>query len=117
MKKINIEYLKNEDYIDYIDGDLFLIEDVNKLPTIMENAIEVDAIVVIFCVSGSGKVYMNGKEYVIKRRQMLMGMPRSVYSYYRKLTPDFEVKIIGISMRVFSGSIFMTKNIWKNFFF
>ena len=38
MKKISIEYLKNEDYVDYIDGDLFLIEDVEKLPTIKMGA-------------------------------------------------------------------------------
>ena len=40
MKKVDIEHLKDEDYVDYIDGDLFLIEDVNKLPTIKENAID-----------------------------------------------------------------------------
>lgn len=117
MKKVDIEHLKDEDYVDYIDGDLFLIEDVNKLPTIKENAIEVDAIVVIFCVSGEGQVIMNGREYIVKRRQMLMGMPRSVFAYYKPLTADFEVKIIGISMRVFNSSVSMTKSIWKNFYF
>ena len=52
MKKISIEYLKNEDYVDYIDGDLFLIEDVEKLPTIKMGAVEVEAIIVIFCLFG-----------------------------------------------------------------
>ena len=117
MKKVDIEHLKDEDYVDYIDGDLFLIEDVNKLPTIKENAIEVDAIVVIFCLSGEGQVFMNGHEFIVKRRQMLMGMPRSVFAYYKPLTDDFEVKIIGISMRVFNSSVSMTKSIWKNFYF
>ena len=47
MKKISIEYLKNEDYVDYIDGDLFIIEDVEKLPTIKMGAVEVEAIIVL----------------------------------------------------------------------
>ena len=117
MKKISIEYLKNEEYVDYIDGDLFLIEDVNKLPTIKEGAVEVDSIIVIFCVSGEGQVTMNGNDFRLKRRQLLMGMPRTVYAHYRPLTSDFDVKIIGISTRAFNSSIFMTKNIWRNFYF
>ena len=117
MKKISIEYLKNEDFVDYIDGDLFLIEDVNKLPSIQDNAIEVESIVVIFGISGEGQVTMNNQVYRLKRRQLLMGMPRSIYSHYSPLTSDFKVKIIGISTRSFNSSIFMTKNIWKNFYF
>lgn len=117
MKKISIEYLKNEDYVDYIDGDLFLIEDVNKLPTIRTGAIEVDSIIVIFCLNGEGKVSMNGEIYCLHRNQLLLGMPRAVYAYYSPITPDFQVKIIGISTRSFNSSIFMTKNIWKNFYF
>ena len=117
MKKISIEYLKNEDYVDYIDGDLFLIEDVNKLPTIKVGAIEVDSIIVIFCLNGEGQVTMNGEDYRVHRNQLLLGMPRAIYAHYRQLTPDFQVKIIGISTRSFNSSIFMTKNIWRNFYF
>ena len=117
MKKISIEYLKNEDYVDYIDGDLFLIEDVNKLPTIKVGAIEVDSIIVIFCLNGEGQVTMNGENYRVHRNQLLLGMPRAIYAHYRQLTPDFQVKIIGISTRSFNSSIFMTKNIWRNFYF
>lgn len=117
MKKISIEYLKNEDYVDYIDGDLFLIEDVNRLPTIRDGAIEVDSIIVIFCLNGEGQVTMNGEDYRVHRNQLLLGMPRTVYAHYRQLTPDFQVKIIGISTRSFNSSIFMTKNIWRNFYF
>ena len=117
MKKISIEYLKNEDYVDYIDGDLFLIEDVEKLPTIKMGAVEVEAIIVIFCLSGVGQVTMNGTRYQLKRNQLMLGMPHTVYSNYMKLTENFEVKIIGISTRALNSSVFMTKNIWKNFYF
>ncbi len=117
MKKISIEYLKNEDYVDYIDGDLFLIEDVEKLPTIKMGAVEVEAIIVIFCLSGVGQVTMNGTRYQLRRNQLIIGMPHTVYSNYMKLTDNFEVKIIGISTRALNSSVFMTKNIWKDFYF
>lgn len=117
MKRISIEYLKNEDYVDYIDGDLFLIEDVEKLPTIKMGAIEVEAIIVIFCVSGVGQVTMNGTRYQISSNQLILGMPHTVYSNYEKMTENFEVKIIGIATRALNSSVFMTKNIWKSMYF
>lgn len=117
MKRISIEYLKNEDYVDYIDGDLFIIEDVEKLPTIKMGAVEVEAIIVIFCSAGVGQVTMNGTRHQLKRNQLLLGMPHTVYSNYMKLTDNFEVKILGIATRALNSSVFMTKNIWKNFYF
>ena len=117
MKRISIEYLKNEDYVDYIDGDLFLIEDVEKLPTIKMGAVEVEAIIVIFCVSGVGQVTMNGTRYQISSNQLILGMPHTVYSNYEKMTENFEVKIIGIATRALNSSVFMTKNIWKSMYF
>lgn len=117
MKKISIEYLKNEDYIDYIDGDIFLIEDVEKLPTIKMGAIEVEAIIVIFCLNGIGQVSMNGSKYEMKRNQLMICMPHAVFSNYQKLTDNFEAKIIGISTHALNSSVSMSKNIWKNFYY
>ena len=117
MKKISIEYLKNEDYVDYIDGDIFLIEDVEKLPTIKMGAVEVEAIIVIFCLNGIGQVSMNGSKYEMKRNQLMICMPHTVFSNYQKLTDNFEAKIIGISTHALNSSVSMSKNIWKNFYY
>ena len=117
MKKISIEYLKNEDYVDYIDGDIFLIEDVEKLPTIKMGAVEVEAIIVIFCLNGIGQVSMNGSKYEMKRNQLMICMPHAVFSNYQKLTDNFEAKIIGISTHALNSSVSMSKNIWKNFYY
>ena len=117
MKKISIEYLKNEDYVNYIDGDIFLIEDVEKLPTIKMGAVEVEAIIVIFCLNGIGQVSMNGSKYEMKRNQLMICMPHAVFSNYQKLTDNFEAKIIGISTHALNSSVSMSKNIWKNFYY
>ena len=114
MKKISIEYLKNEDYVDYIDGDIFLIEDVE---TIKMGAVEVEAIIVIFCLNGIGQVSMNGSKYEMKRNQLMICMPHAVFSNYQKLTDNFEAKIIGISTHALNSSVSMSKNIWKNFYY
>lgn len=117
MKRINIEYLKNEDYVDYIDSDLFLIENGEKLTKIKIGTVEVEAIIVVFCLSGAGKVTMNGTTHQLSSNQLILGMSHTVYSNYMKLTDDFQVKIIGISTRALNSSVFMTKNIWKDFYF
>ncbi|MCR4764971.1 MAG: helix-turn-helix transcriptional regulator [Bacteroidaceae bacterium] len=117
MKRISIEYLKNEDYVDYFDGDLFLIDDIENLSNIRLGAVEMEAIIVIICLSGVGQITMNGSNFQLKRNQLLLGMPHSIYSNIMRLTDNFKVKIIGISTRVLNSSVFMTKNIWKKLYY
>lgn len=118
IKKIDFDNLKQEEFIEYNDGDIFLIEDMNKLPAnIQNNVIEVEAIVVVFCTLGKGKVTINEREYVLQQGQMLVTLPHATYANLRPLTREFQSRVFGVSAKAFENSVFVANDIWKVFYY
>ncbi len=117
MKKYSIEDLKQEGWFDHYDGDIFIMDDIRKLPLAESSIFETEILLVIICESGAGEINVNDRLYRVGAGQMLVCMPHALFKDYRVLTDDFNVFVLGLSTRNFNLSLFSNRNVWKTFYY
>ncbi len=117
MKKYSIEDLKQERWFDHYEGDIFIMDDIKKLPLMESSIFETDILLVIICQSGAGEINVNDRLYRLEAGQMLVCMPHALFKNYRVLTDDFNVFVLGLSTYNFNLSLFSNRNVWKTFYY
>lgn len=114
MKTYTIDNLKQEQWTDYNDGNIFVIDNIKKLPLLNTSAFGLESIIIIFCTQGKAELTVNEHKQTLLPGTILVGMPHSFYKEFRQITDDFNPCIIGLSVYSFGTTFYSTKNIWKS---
>lgn len=93
-QKVDLDFILDKGVADYSDGDIVIFEHIGDKS--LDGSVKLDMIMLVYCVKGRMQVDVNGKTYVAKAGEVMIGLPNNVYSNYM-ISPDFESKIFGLS--------------------
>lgn len=95
--------------------DVVLIEDIRDLK--MESLTKVDMLISLICLNGKGEAEIDNSRHSVSKNDMMIILPGSVLSN-TMVSPDFEARIICLSMEIVMRLICSGKRIWhKPLFF
>ncbi len=82
-----------------LDREIIAFESAHPVKEGMDVPIRIDAMAIILCQEGEGKVEIDLQEYEIKRNTMLVIQPQNYICHYRS-SQDFKSKVLVCSLRV-----------------
>lgn len=112
VTRINLDVLKEKAEVeaDYMDGDIVIYDGLKELP--VEGALQMDMIIVVMCVEGRLQFDMNGKTHIVQANNMMV-CPPNVYLTNYMISPNIDVKIIGLSYSALQRMLYVSKDIWN----
>lgn len=116
IREISMDNIKDEEMVDYIDGDIAIADDIRELPCYNNDTIKLKMVVIIMCVKGKLQLDVNSTTYVIHQSDLLFCHPHILLNNYM-ISPDFEGKVIGLSERVVQRFLHNGNDIWDKAFF
>lgn len=108
------EILKSEYEVDYVDGDIAIIDDLKDLPAV--NPVKFNLILIVICVEGKLQLDVNEKTYVIRKNDILTCTPHIMINNYM-ISPDFKGKVCGLSERFTQQMLHSSRFIWNKAFY
>lgn len=106
--KIDFDYIIGSGVADYSDGDMIVIDKLG--PNVMEGIIKLDMTMLLYCVKGKVQCELNGRTYVAKAGDAMIGLPNCFFSDYM-VSPDFESKIICLSNTTARRNVQVTRDV------
>ena len=86
--------------LDYADGDIAIIDDLKDLPDI--DAIKLDMIIVLLCVSGKLQLDINSVQYSVYEKDIIIAKPNVIINNCM-ISPDFSGKIVCVSNKIINS--------------
>ncbi|MBQ7985036.1 MAG: AraC family transcriptional regulator [Bacteroidales bacterium] len=116
MKVVDIKNLKQENWVQYNDGDIIIIDNISILEKGKFAEVSVNMVAMIFCLKGSANVVLNGNIHRIMKNDVLICSPDTLVDKYA-LSKDFDAKIIGFSVDAVDTAMYISKNVWHNLYY
>ena len=116
IREISMDNIKDEEMVDYVDGDIAIADDIRELPCYNNDTIKLKMTIIIMCMKGKLQLDVNSKTYVIHESDMLFCHPHILLNNYM-ISPDFEGKMIGLSERVVQRFLHNGIDIWDKAFY
>lgn len=62
IREINMDSIRNEEMLDYMDGDIAIADDIRELPQHFKNdTIKVNMVLIAMCIKGKLQLDVNSK--------------------------------------------------------
>lgn len=117
IREINMDSIRNEEMLDYMDGDIAIADDIRELPQHFKNdTIKVNMVLIAMCIKGKLQLDVNSNTYVIHPNDLLFCRPNILLNNYM-LSPDFEGKLVGFSERILQRLMHNGSDIWDKAFY
>lgn len=116
IREVSMDNIKDEEMLNYIDGDIAMADDIKELPYDENNTIKLNMVVVIMCTLGKLQLDVNGSTYIIHENDLLFCRPNILLNNYM-ISPDFEGKMLGLSERIIQQLLHNGKHIWDKAFY
>ncbi|MBO6117404.1 MAG: helix-turn-helix domain-containing protein [Bacteroidales bacterium] len=116
MKEIDIEQLKNENWVEYNDGSLVIVDDISQMQGKGFTQVSLNLVVMLFCIKGKAEITINEKTLTVSKNDVLVISPNTFVSDYT-LNKDFDCRIIGFSMDAIDSEMYLSKHVWKNIYY
>lgn len=122
IKELDIDGAMSSDPINYIEGDIAIIDDLKELSINNEpipstsNPMRLKVIVLIFCAEGKLQVDVNGAPYIIHKNDALFCTPNVIVNNYM-ISPDFKGKVLCLSSRFIQQQLQSSADIWNKVFY
>lgn len=112
IRTIDIEDFKKLDHvIEYADDDFIVISSLERTPYSNET-IRLGCFCAFYCVEGNVQLDMNHKTYQLKENDLIICLPNSIISN-PLLSPNYKIRILGISTRFLQRVIKIEKDTWN----
>ena len=116
MKQWAISDLQRENWIDYNDGDIVIVDDISNIKDKRFKKSFVDMVVMVFCIKGRAEIVMNEKRWHLVQDEVLICTPNTFVEDYTS-SRDFDSKIVGFSTQAVDSSLVISKNVWRNLYY
>lgn len=115
IPKMDISSVRGLRKIDFIDNDFAIFDDVSDLP-MDEYPNRINAAVLAVCLSGSGKLGVNLKEYELSAGTLLMTLPDQIIQSMG-VSDDFSGIFIGVSPQFIDRTFTQIKELLSFMFY
>lgn len=113
MEKIGFEQFEEEDWIDYKNDDIIIIDDISKIPTNeIDGSVKLEMAVILICSHGKLEITINGEKVIVRANDALVCMNNTIISDVL-MSPDMDMFALGLSRHSMNLNIFKDKNLWK----
>lgn len=122
VKELSINNTMNWNLINYIDGDIAIIDDLRQLSVNSDSILSsndpmrLQVIILIFCAEGKIQVDVNGISYTIYKNDVLFCNPNVIVDNYM-ISPDFKGKVLCLSSRFIQQQYQRSVNVWDKVFY
>lgn len=116
IRELNMDNIKDEEMIDYTDGDIAIADNIRQLPCYGNNTVKLNMVIIILCKEGKLQLDFNSQTYVLHPNDILFCHPNILLNNYM-ISPDFEGKIVGLSERIIQRLLHNGNDIWDKAFY
>ncbi len=114
MRTIGIEDIRQESWVNRIDNQLLIIEDLGNLPfSAPDEPMKNEVVIIGFCKSGSLRLSIDGNEMYVRSNSMFIIRPNTVLSGYM-ISPGLSGGAIVFSTQKVGKLLFLSKQVWKS---
>lgn len=107
--------LNKKKFVDYDDGDIFVVTDVNKILLEDFDSICLNKIIVFVCSAGQMSVELNGNALVVIQHEALICYPEIVISNLN-LENDCKCFVFGFSVHAIENAFYANERILQRIF-
>lgn len=111
IKSIDIKDFKNnEEIIDYVDEDIVIINNLEKIPQ-SNDAVRLECFLIVICLEGYIRFDVNNNTYEMKPDDMFLCPPNSILEH-TMLSPTHKLKFLVFSRSFLGQIVKVERKIW-----
>lgn len=105
--------MSEEEWVDYKDEDIIIIDDLSKIPTKnIDGSLKLGMTVVLICSKGKLEIMIDGENVTVHTNQALVCTTNTIISDVL-MSPDMHMFALGLSSHIMDLKKFNDKNLWK----
>lgn len=105
----------DKEWFDYNDGDIFVVNDVNKLPQNVPGTIFINKVIVVACYQGVLSFKLNGIPFNGTPDDVIICYPDTLISDI-DFSTDMRCLVFGFSVQAMENAFYANEKIWKTIF-
>ncbi len=102
-------------WLNYNDGDLFVVNDITTIPRDIPNSFCLNKVVVVTCYQGTLNLRLNNKPYEVSQDKVAICYPEMSIEPLQH-SPDMKCLVFGFSVQAMENSFYANERIWDTIF-
>ncbi len=108
-RKVGIDYFHGNKHLNYFDGDILILKNLDTFQD--RESLKIEMVLIVICRKGELLADFNGEQIKVRSRDMLI-CPPSVFIDNLHTSPDFDAVIFGLSYQKFLKTAGAGTEIW-----
>ena len=112
MKQLDFEELWKNQFFDYKDGDLLVLDNISRIDFSAYESTALSFLATGYCDCGSMNVVIEGREYLITAGDLFVYLPGQRIDRMSK-SPDARVRVMAFPRSAVIRSLYLDKYVWQ----
>lgn len=109
-RRLGLEYLKNNERMNYSDGDIVILDDLDAFEN--PGTLELEMVLIVICTQGRMTADYNGNSIAVTDKDLLICPPSIMLDKIQR-SPDFKGVFFGLSYQKFLKTVCSGIEIWS----